>query len=135
MCELQLSNQSHSKVEAAMGKADHLSKHLSLHWEPGEVSADVRGGLFVKYPRLQLVKGTDEGIDLGEKQKKLLEAGYAGGSNFLRKVDGDVAKVHQDDEDVVVEENNNELEHQSIAAPATPSQPGDVVLTDDSQCG
>ena len=135
MCELQLSNQSHSKVEAAMGKADHLSKHLSLQWEPGEVSDDVRGGLFVKYPRLQLVKGADEGIDLGVKQKQLLEAGYAGGSNFLRKVDGDVAKIHQDDEDVVVEENNNELEHQSIAAPATPSQPGDVVLTDDSQCG
>ena len=134
MCELQLSNQSHSKVEAAMGKADHLSKHLSLHWEPGEVSADVRGGLFVKYPRLQLVKGADEGIDLGVKQKQLLEAGYAGGSNFVRKAEGDVAKFHQDDADVVVEENNNEVEHQSIAAPVTPSQPGDVVLTDDSQC-
>ena len=83
MCELQFSNQSHSKVEAAMGKADHLSKHLSLHCEPGEVSDDVRGGLFVKYPRLQLVKGTDEGIDLGEKQKKLLEAGYDAVSDLM----------------------------------------------------
>ena len=134
MCQLQLSNQSHSQVEAAMGKADHLSKHLSLQWEPGEVSDDVRGGLFVKYPRLRLVKGADEGIDLGEKQKKLLNAGHAGGSNFVRKVEEDVLKVHQDDADIVVEENNNEVEHQSIAAPVTPSQPGDVVLTDENQC-
>ena len=134
MCELQLSNQNHSKVEAAMGKADHLSKHLSLQWEPGKVSDDVRGGLFVKYPKLRLVKGADEGIDLGEQPKKLLEAGYAGGSSFVRKVEGDVLKAYQDDADVVVEENNNEVEHQSIAAPVTPSQPGDVVLTDGNQC-
>ena len=134
MSELQLSNQSHSQVEAAMGKADHLSKHLSLQWEPGEVSDDVRGGLFVKYPTLRLVKGADEGIDLGEKQKKLLDAGYAGGSNFVRRVEGDVLKVHQDDADVVVEENNNEVEHQSIAARVTPSQTGELALTDVSQC-
>ena len=69
MCQLQLSNQSHSQVEAAMGKADHLSKHLSLQWEPGEVSDDVRGGLFVKYPRLRLVKGANEGIDLGKSKR------------------------------------------------------------------
>ena len=100
MSELQLSNPSHSKVEAAIGKADHLSKHLSLQWEPGEVSDDVRGGLFVKYPKLRLVKGADEGIDLGEKQKKLLEAGYAGGSNFVRKVEEEVLKVHQEDADI-----------------------------------
>ena len=45
-----------------------------------------------------------------------------------------MSKVHQDDAVIVVEENNNEVEHQSITAPVTPSQTGELALTDVSQC-